>query len=44
MALLLALAGLLLFRFFLIFGHVACLHCRVKYDYPNAERTGVRDR
>ncbi len=39
-----ALVGLLLFRFFVIFGSVACLHCSAKYECPNAERTGVRDR
>lgn len=40
----LAVVGLLLFRFFVIFGQVACLHCCAKYDCPNAERSGVRDR
>jgi hypothetical protein len=42
--LLLAVVGLLLFRFFVIFGNLACLHCSAKYDCPNAERTGVRDK
>jgi hypothetical protein len=39
----LAVAGLLLFRFFVIFTRVACVHCRAKYECPNAEATGVRD-
>lgn len=41
---LLAVVGLLLFRFFVIFGSLACLHCSAKYDCPNAERSGVRDK
>ena len=36
--------GLLLFRFFVIFGRLACLHCSAKYECPNAERSGVRAR
>lgn len=40
----LAVVGLLLFRFFVIFSKVACLHCSAKYVCPNAERSGVRDR
>jgi hypothetical protein len=40
----LAIVGLLLFRFVVIFGQIACLHCIAKYECPNAERTGVRDR
>jgi hypothetical protein len=44
LAILLVVIGLLLFRFFIIFGTIACLHCRAKYDCPNAERSGVRDR
>ena len=43
LAIFLAVLGLLLFRFFVIFGKIACLHCRAKYDCPNAERSGVRD-
>ncbi len=39
----LALIGLLLFRFFMIFPKVACLHCMAKYKCPQAERMGVRD-
>ena len=39
----LAVVGLLLFRFFVIFGKIACVHCSAKYDCPNAERSGVRE-
>ena len=39
----LAVLGLLLFRFFVIFTRVACVHCKAKQDCPNAEQTGVRD-
>jgi hypothetical protein len=39
----LAVVGLLLFRFFVIFGKIACLHCYAKYECPNAERSGVRE-
>ncbi len=40
---LLALIGLLLFRFFVIFARIACLHCSAKYECPNAEPIGVRN-
>jgi hypothetical protein len=36
--------GLLLFRFFIIFPKIACLHCRAKYECPQAGAMGVRDR
>lgn len=39
----LTVVGLLLFRFFVIFTRVACVHCHAKYECPNAEATGVRD-
>jgi hypothetical protein len=39
----LAVVGLLLFRFFVIFGKIACVHCSAKYDCPNAEFSGVRE-
>jgi hypothetical protein len=39
----LAVAGLLLFRFFIIFPRTACLHCSAKYKCPQAEAMGVRD-
>jgi hypothetical protein len=38
----LALLGLLLFRFFVLFLKIACLHCRAKYQCPQAESMGVR--
>ncbi len=41
---LLAVVGLLLFRFFIIFPKVACLHCRAKYECPQAGAMGVRNR
>jgi hypothetical protein len=44
LAIFLVVVGLLLFRFFVIFGRVACLHCSAKYECPNAERSGVRAR
>ncbi len=40
----LAVVGLLLFRFFIIFPRIACLHCRAKYVCPQAEAMGVRNR
>ena len=40
----LAVMGLLLFRFFIIFPKVACLHCRAKYECPQAGAMGVRNR
>jgi hypothetical protein len=40
----LAVVGLLLFRFFVIFPRIACLHCSAKYMCPQAEAMGVRDR
>jgi hypothetical protein len=42
LAIWLAVVGLLLFRFFVIFGSIACLHCEAKYECPNAEQMGVR--
>ena len=33
--------GLLLFRFFVIFGKIACVHCNAKYMCPNAEAMGI---
>src|SRR5512147_424487 len=40
----LAVLGLLLFRFFVIFPRIACLHCRAKYACPQATAMGVRNR
>jgi hypothetical protein len=39
----LAVVGLLLFRFFIIFPKIACLHCSAKYRCPQAEAMGVRN-
>ena len=36
-------AGLLVFRFFVIFPKLACLHCYAKYKCPQAGMMGVRD-
>ena len=44
LAIFLVLVGLLLFRFFVIFPQIACLHCSAKYKCPQAEAMGVRDR
>jgi len=41
---LLTVVGLLLFRFFIIFPRIACLHCRAKYECPQAGAMGVRNR
>ncbi len=40
----LAVLSLLLFRFFVIFPRIACLHCRAKYECPQAGAMGVRNR
>jgi hypothetical protein len=40
----LAVMGLLLFRFFIIFPKIACLHCRAKHACPQAGDMGVRNR
>ncbi len=40
----LAVVVLLLFRFFIIFPRIACLHCNAKYMCPQAEAMGVRNR
>jgi hypothetical protein len=36
--------GLLIFRFFVIFPKIACLHCQAKYTCPIGEKIGVRDK
>ncbi|MFX1260381.1 MAG: hypothetical protein ACFFAN_21225 [Promethearchaeota archaeon] len=36
--------GLLIFRFFVIFPKVACLHCNAKFTCPIGEKIGVRDK
>ncbi len=40
----LVVAGLLVFRFFVIFPKLACLHCKAKYVCPQAGAMGVRDK
>ena len=39
----LALLALLVFRFFIIFAKIACLHCRAKFKCPQAGQMGVRE-
>jgi hypothetical protein len=39
----LGLVGLLLFRFFIIFPKIACLHCSAKHQCPQAAAMGVRN-
>ncbi|MFX1281714.1 MAG: hypothetical protein ACFFA3_20350 [Promethearchaeota archaeon] len=36
--------GLLVFRFFVIFPKIACLHCQAKFTCPIGEKIGVRDK
>ncbi|MFX1320475.1 MAG: hypothetical protein ACFFAQ_02415 [Promethearchaeota archaeon] len=36
--------GLLVFRFFVIFPKIACLHCNAKFTCPIGEKIGVRDK
>ena len=43
LAIFLAVVGLLLFRFFVIFTKIACVHCYAKYKCPQAEAMGVRN-
>jgi hypothetical protein len=43
LGILLAVVGLLLFRVFVIFPKIACLHCSAKHVCPQAEAMGVRD-
>jgi hypothetical protein len=43
LAIFLAVVGLLLFRFFVIFPKIACVHCYTKYKCPQAEAMGVRN-
>ena len=38
-----ALVALLVFRFFVIFTIIACLHCRAKFRCPQAGQMGVRE-
>ena len=41
---LLALMILLIYRFFVIFPKVACVHCLAKFICPQAEAMGVREK
>ncbi|MFC2018571.1 hypothetical protein ACFLU4_01270 [Chloroflexota bacterium] len=41
LAVLLVVVGLLLFRFFFVFTHVACVHCAAKTICPNAKAMGL---
>jgi hypothetical protein len=41
LAIFLALVGLLLFRFFVIFPKISCVHCRAKFKCPQAQSMGV---
>jgi len=43
LAILLIVVGLLLFRFFVVFTKIACVHCYAKYKCPQAEPMGVRN-
>jgi hypothetical protein len=38
-----AVIGLLLFRFFIIFMKISCIHCLAKYKCPQAGQMGVRE-
>lgn len=40
----LAVIGLLLFRMFVVFPKVACVHCSAKYECPNAQAMGLANR
>ena len=44
LGILLGLMALLVFRFFVIFPKLGCLHCRAKFICPQAASMGVRDR
>jgi len=39
----LAVLGLLVFRFFVIFPKIACLHCHAKFKCPQAGAMGIRN-
>ena len=44
LAILIALVGLLLFRFFVIFTKIACVHCRAQNICPQAKSMGFGSR
>ncbi len=39
----LALVGLMIFRIFVIFPKIACVHCYAKFQCPQADQMGVRE-
>jgi hypothetical protein len=41
LATLLVVVGLLLFRFFVVFTKIACVHCSAKNECPNAQSMGI---
>ena len=41
LGLFLALVGLMVFRMFVVFPKVACVHCRAKRECPNAQAMGI---
>ncbi len=43
LAIFLVVLGLLVFRFFVIFTKIACVHCYAKYHCPQAGQMGVRE-
>jgi len=43
LGLFLALIGLIVFRMFVLFPKVACVHCRAKRECPNAQAMGLSD-
>jgi hypothetical protein len=43
LVLFLTVLGLLLFRFFVVFKKIACVHCSAKYRCPNAKAMGLVD-
>ncbi|MFC2078959.1 hypothetical protein ACFLSZ_03165 [Candidatus Bipolaricaulota bacterium] len=43
LAVFLGILVILLFRFFILFPKIACLHCRAKHICPQADQMGVRE-
>ncbi len=43
LAIFLVVVGLFLFRLFIVFPKVACVHCRAKNQCPNAQSMGLAD-
>jgi hypothetical protein len=44
LVLFLAVVGLLVFRMFVVFPKVACIHCSAKHECPNAQAMGLAGR